>query len=74
MKTQYQHINFVKVADKPKTTVWSCRNTGSGDELGVVQWYPAWRQYCYFPSQPAVYSVGCLADINDFINQLSAAR
>jgi hypothetical protein len=71
MKTQYQYIHFVKVADKPKTSVWSCRNTHRGDELGEVHWYPAWRQYCYFPTQPAIYSIGCLADIEDFIRHLS---
>jgi hypothetical protein len=70
MKTQYRYIHFVKVADKPKTSVWSCRNNSNDDELGEVRWYPAWRQYCFFPTQPAVYSVGCLVDINDFITHL----
>jgi hypothetical protein len=42
MKTIYQYIHFVKIADKPKTSVWSCRNTRCGAELGIVEWYPAW--------------------------------
>ena len=79
MKTKYKFIHFVKITDKPKTFVWSCRTQGGSNlidhqefELGKVQWYPIWRQYCFFTTGiDAVYSVGCLEDINDFIKQLS---
>ncbi len=71
MKIKFIFIHFVKIADKPKTSVWSCRNNKSDSELGRVRWYPAWRQYIYEPACEAVYSVGCLEDINDFIKQLS---
>jgi hypothetical protein len=74
MKTEYRYIRFVKIGDKPKTSVWSCRNIRSNAELGQVRWYPAWRQYCYFPTAQAVYSVGCLMDINDFISSLGASH
>ena len=69
-----EYIHFVKKADKPKTSVWSCRNNRSGDELGEIKWYPAWRQYCYFPACPAVYSVDCLEEINNFIQRLQEER
>ena len=68
---RYKFINFIKKADKPKTSVWSCCNNRSGEELGEIKWYPAWRQYCYFPTVQAVYSVGCFEDINHFIRQLT---
>jgi len=71
MKTRYKYINFEVIVEKPKTKVWSCRNNYSTTELGQVKWYRAWKQYCYFPSCPAVYSVGCLEDINNFIRQIS---
>ena len=67
MKTEYKYIHFVKIVDKPKTSVWSCRNNATRGVLGEVRWYPGWRQYCYFPTTQAVYSAGCLADIQDFI-------
>ena len=70
MKTQYKYIYFHKIGDKPKTSVWSCYNNRNGDKLGEVKWYPGWRQYCYFPTVMAVYSGGCLEDIQDFIRQL----
>lgn len=74
MKTTYKYINFVKIEDKPKTAVYSCRNLRAGNELGQVRWYPPWRQYCYFPTCPAVYSVGCMEDINNFIGQLGVGK
>ncbi len=72
MKTTYQYIHFEKIEDKPKTSVWSCRNNNSNVELGKICWNGSWRQYCYYPTVQAVYSVGCLHDIGDFINTLKA--
>lgn len=74
MKTKFKFIHFVKTEDKAKTSVWSCLNNRSNAELGVIKWYPAWRQYCYFPTVRAVYSVGCFNDINEFIGGLENER
>lgn len=63
----YRFIHFVKVAQNSRTSVWSCRNNRSGDELGIIKPHPAWPQYCFFPTVQAVYSSGCLNDIKDFI-------
>ena len=75
MKTQYQYIHFVKVSDKPKTSVWNCL-TRQGDRLGQVRWFGSWRQYCFFPSDElsTVFNVGCLNDIANFIVNLSAVK
>ena len=72
MKTQYQYIHFVKVRDKPKTSVWNCL-TRQGDRLGQVKWFGSWRQYCFFPNDEllTVFSAGCLLDIYSFITELS---
>lgn len=74
MKTQYKFIYFLKTYDLPKTSVWHLRSRKSDDLLGEVKWYGPWRQYCYFAMNEAVYSVGCLEDINDFIRQLEEER
>jgi len=74
IKTEYEYISFKLIEKKPKTTVWSCFNNNSQVELGVVKWYPAWRQYCYFPMVQAVYSRGCNNDINSFIMGLEGLR
>jgi len=79
MRTTYRYIHFVEIEKKPKTSVWSCRNNRTGGELGRVEWYGPWRQYCYSPTgssaaSQVVYSEGCLADIVAFLKQLSYAR
>jgi len=72
MKTDFKYICFLKIAEKPKTTVWSCRNKKSNEELGQVKWYGPWRQYCFFPSTElaTVFNAHCLDDIIVFINSL----
>lgn len=79
MTLRYEYIHFVKIQDKPKTSVWSCRNNRSGRPLGIVEWYSPWRQYCYTDCSPilaghAVYSRGCLADIAAFLAELAKER
>lgn len=66
----YKYIHFVKIEDKPKTSVYSCRNNSTDYELGVIKWYPGWRQYCFMPHGQCIFSVGCLEDINHFIKSL----
>ena len=74
MKTEYKYIHFIKIEDKPKTSIWMCHNNNSSVGLGRIKWNSGWRQYCYYPRCEAVYSVGCLEDINHFINQLEIQR
>lgn len=74
MKTKYTFINFVRIKDKPKTSVWSCRNNRSGSQLGEVEYYPGWRQYVFIPTLQSIYSIGCMDDISDFIKQLEKLR
>lgn len=74
MISKYKYIYFLLVTKKTKTSVYKCLNIKSNAELGIVKWNPGWRQYCYFPSCPAVYSKGCLEDINNFIDQIEDLR
>lgn len=71
LKTKYQYIHFVELPEADGQKAWSCRNTRHGDELGQVVWYAPWNQFTYIPSCGAVYSTGCLKDIQDFIGQLT---
>lgn len=73
---EYKYIRFVKTEPKKprKTSIWSCRNKSAEFELGIIEWYRGWRQYCYFPSITGVYSAGCLDDISDFIKKQMAKR
>jgi len=70
MKTEYKYIYFIWLKNKPKTSVWHCRNQGSNDLLGEVKWYGPWRQYCFFPEMATVFNNTCLDDVNHFMSQL----
>ena len=30
--------------------------------LGVIKWFGAWRQYCFFPEENTLYNNECLKD------------
>lgn len=74
MKIEYEYIYFELEEQKPKTTVWSCRNKNSGDLIGEIKWYGSWRQYCFYPWTNTIFSKGCLEDINTFITILMEKR
>ncbi len=71
MKLKYKFIEFVLIGVRPKTEIYACQNIKSSVALGEVKWHPAWRRYCYFPIQQAVYSGDCLDDISDFLKQIN---
>ena len=68
-------LEFLIVESKPKTVVVAVRNT-SGQHLGEIRWYGAWRQYTFSPTQeaPLVFNNRCLEDIVNVINSLNAER
>lgn len=65
--TKYKYIHFVKLRHTPNFAVFSCRENESKIETGQVKYYPAWRQYCYFPGDLTTSGVRSLKDIADFI-------
>ena len=59
-----------------KTKVIHVINKHSQDEIATIEWYGAWRQYCFFPSLDfdTVWNNGCLQDILDVISMLMKER
>ncbi|MBI3936947.1 MAG: hypothetical protein HY323_08215 [Betaproteobacteria bacterium] len=56
------------------TDQWGSRKTAvftiidrHGGALGVVRWYGAWRQYCFFPEGAPVFNNDCLNRISAFM-------
>jgi hypothetical protein len=71
MKTKYRYIHFEKSGgglDNSGKPGWWCRNNNSDDTLGTIVWFPAWRQHVFSPCKDTIYSVDCMLDIIDFIN------
>lgn len=76
MKTEYKHIYFENISDlyaKRKTETWTCYNN-SGVFLGTVEWNCGWRQYWLVFEDRCGFSLGCLNDAANFIEQLMAQR
>ena len=74
MKTCYEYIEFVKIAQKARTSIWVIRNLSSGTDLGEVIWKNGWRQYVFSPNIGTEYSIGCLFDIIAFVQDLNKAE
>ncbi len=75
MITEFEYIKFRELPNPGKSTqVFDCLNKKSGTVIGMVLWYGAWRQYCFFPADQTVFSAGCLADTQKFIRQLMEER
>lgn len=50
-----------------RTKIWEVESRRQGQRLGLIVWRNGWRQYVFEPAPGTVFSVGCLADINAFI-------
>lgn len=56
-----------------KTAIVQVVNKSSLGLLGMIQWYPAWRQYCFFPEADCVFNDSCLQEIITFLGELRKA-
>jgi len=65
-----KYLEFQFLERKPKTKVIGVYSKRSGDRLGIIKWYGAWRQYAFFPSGNTLYNVECLNDIIIYIRGL----
>lgn len=62
----------MKVNKKIKTFL--IINNTYNNVLGEIKWNPKWRQYCFYPTNETIFSVGCLNDINNKITELMNER
>lgn len=69
-----KYLKFVVVHFKPKTKVFTVVSKRSDEELGVIEWYSKWRQYCFMPYGNTVWNPVCLQDIQNFINTIMIGR
>ena len=57
-----------------KTQTVSVINIHHNEEIGVIKWYSAWRQYCFFPGFNTIWNKECLNSVNEMIKSLMDAR
>jgi len=66
------HMDAEVIDKKPKTKVWRITSK-HGAILGVVKWFPQWRQYCFFIGE-LVFSSSCFRDIDYFLTFQNAVH
>ena len=74
MNITYKYLSFKELELKTKTKQFIVQNKLSDFILGHVKWYAPWRKYCFLTYGSIVFDAGCLANIQDFLNKLMAAR
>lgn len=76
MQSNGRFCVFELVGRKPKTNVYVVKSAKNGEDLGIVEWYAPWRQYCFSPIDDAecVFSTKCLQNIVSFIADLMKER
>jgi len=71
---QTKYLKFVLVKYKPKTKVYAVVSVNHGNELGRIEWFSQWRQYCFMPFGMTVWNTNCLKDIENFVTVLMVSR
>ena len=71
----YEYIRIMRLprASGRKTHVYNIVTNG-GIFLGAIKWYAAWRQFCFYPDGGAIWSSGCLKDVQTFLFALKTFR
>jgi hypothetical protein len=67
LKTEYKFIRFEKSSIDLN---WECWNK-KGVMLGVCIWWPQWKEFEFLPESYMAFTVECLRDIADFVEQLN---
>jgi len=69
-----KYLEFELLEQKPKTKVIGVISKRHNDMLGIIKWFPGWRQYALFPGNGTVFNVECLNDIQSYISELKNER
>ena len=71
LKQRYKFIHFGRVAVVNCEYEWKCLTNKSNEPLGVILFYKPWKQYVIQFNDGCVFNNQCLADISDFLGQLT---
>lgn len=69
LNRETEYLRFVEEPNPGrKTCKWRVESKSSGDILGRIAWWGAWRQFVFAPHIDTVFNKGCLNDISAFLN------
>ncbi len=74
-ETKYLLFNAEERAGR-KTKVVRIINKSAMSQIATIEWYGAWRQYCFFPNLEfdTVWNNTCLKDVLEVIDMLMKER
>ena len=72
MKNKYIYFNKLNVITK--TFKFEITSITTDLILGIIKWYPQWRQYCFYPAESTIFNADCMKIIQDFIIKLMDDR
>lgn len=75
------HLYFVRAKKckanknlKRKTPIYIVRKDSSSsmaERLGLIKWYGAFRQFCFYPDNKTIWSKSCNELINNFLDKVN---
>lgn len=71
---EYISISWNGSSSSGKTNIYSVTNNKSSALLGLIRWHGPWRQYVFVAAPLTLYSAGCLADIQSFLEETNTAH
>ena len=72
-ENKYIKMDEYRVSNR-KTLTTLVLSRKSGNCLGEIRWYSAWRQYAFFPYHETLFNHECLGYIQNYLLGLMAAR
>jgi len=63
-ENEFLKVFFIE--QKPKTKRYSVWNKSCDTKLGEIEWYPAWRKYCFIIGD-LVFDNKCLSSLSDVL-------
>lgn len=63
-------IKLIKPVDR-KTDIYNIISKRSNSSLGIVKYHPAWRCYCFSPSESTLFNATCLFNMVNFLNKIN---
>ncbi len=67
-------LEFIEINNLGKTRVFKIRNVETNEYVGVIKWCCSFRKYAFYTEPNLVFSISCLRQIADFIEQLMNSR
>jgi hypothetical protein len=71
---EYMRAQITPPVKGMKTRIYILYEKSSGAILGGLRWFGAWRGYCFFPNENAVFDGGCLTQLKEWLNDLNATH